>query len=617
MATLKSLAVGSLLRVQGAKKFNGEEIILQIGSKENHPGYPAGHIPVITERIIGLMAFDAKEATNSDSNRKSYGNNNYALSNLLQWANSSAAKNWYKAKHAADAPPTGSDVTYNPYTDKAGFLSYFPAEFVAMLPSVNQTVNKPSVDGGGTEVVTSKVFLPSLSEVGLAVDGAVDGTKWDLFTSDASRIAKPTQGAIDNNTYESANLSKDKGWYWWLRSPNVSYSDYVRSVYSDGTRSYNNAFSGHIGFRPALALRSDFSVSGPDDKNIYTLTLNSPPTMTVTTKDNAVLHHGEELSLTGNYADPDVGDVITANFSINDGAAQVLDVKLNDGKVYPFDKKIKMMTTDDKGDIVYNDKIIASGLEKEKSHTIRFWAHDDKGARSADTFRRFQVVPNRPPVITLTDVPTAHGLSIVDDLVYKGDVVDLDGDDVTLSVDYGDGPQDVPLSGKDFTLSIPIKKLSVGANMVVFTAADSFGVKSKKEVRTVINSVAKTVDKTVLRMATNYEKDLDINKLQLWAKRTAEDNDIQLSVSPAATEGSPEVYVEVEKKDSTSTIAGTVTHEDFFEYEQSDFSKELILKFTSVAGMKMILGATSGNPTDTSRIDAVEKTMDALLINKL
>lgn len=617
MATLNSLAVGSKIRVAGAKKLNDEEIILQIASKENHPGYPAGHIPVITEKIIGLMAFDAKESKNSDSNRRSYGNNNYAQSNILQWLNSSKTSGWYAPTHAADAPPTGSDVTYNPYTDKAGFLSYFPAEFVAMLPSVNQTVNKPSVDGGGTEVVTSKVFLPSLSEVGLAVDGAVDGSKFDLFTTDASRIAKPTQGAIDNNTYTSTSLSKDKGWIWWLRSPYVAYASYARSVYSDGTRCYSFAFSGNYGVRPALALRSDFSVSGPDELGVYTLTLNNPPKITVTTQDNAVLHHGETLHLTGSYSDPDVGDVITANFSVNDGAAQVLDVKLNDGKPQTYDKVIKMMTTDDKADIIYNDKVIASGLEKDKTHTIRFWAHDDKGARSADEFRRFQVVPNRPPVITLTDVATVHDLSIVDTLSYKGNVIDLDGDDVTMTVDYGSGVNDVILDGNDFTVEIPIKSLRVGANNVKFVATDSFGVKSQKEVRTVLNSVVKQTDVTILRMQTDYEKEIDINKLQLWAKRAAEDNDIQLSVSPVADDGSPEEYVETTKKDSTSTIAGTVTHEDFFEYEQTDLTSGLVLKFSSVKGLKMILGATSGNPQEATRIDALEKTVDVMLNQKL
>lgn len=67
-----------------------------------------------------------REASNSNSDRKQYGNNRYQYSNLLQWLNSNAAAGaWYSAKHSADAPPTNANVwnNYNEYDAWAGFLA--------------------------------------------------------------------------------------------------------------------------------------------------------------------------------------------------------------------------------------------------------------------------------------------------------------------------------------------------------------------------------------------------------------------------------------------------------------------------------------------------------------
>lgn len=65
----------------------------------------------MAEKIIDLRAFDAKEPTNSDSERKSYGNNRYKDSNIRQWFNNSEMNNWYVPQHSADAPPNGAGVS--------------------------------------------------------------------------------------------------------------------------------------------------------------------------------------------------------------------------------------------------------------------------------------------------------------------------------------------------------------------------------------------------------------------------------------------------------------------------------------------------------------------------
>ena len=106
---LSSLSVGDKIEVPVLSAYQsrfGAKIVFKVADM-NHSGYPANSVTLIAEKIIQIMASDAKEPNNSDSNRKSYGNNRHIHSNLLQWLNSNAtAGNWYSAKHSADQAPT-------------------------------------------------------------------------------------------------------------------------------------------------------------------------------------------------------------------------------------------------------------------------------------------------------------------------------------------------------------------------------------------------------------------------------------------------------------------------------------------------------------------------------
>lgn len=93
-------------------KYNGAVIRFVVGRQSSD------RVGLVTERIISLKCFDAKESGNSNSDRRNYGNNRAAVANLLQWLNSAAgAGQWYSAQHSADAPPNNANVwsNYNEY----------------------------------------------------------------------------------------------------------------------------------------------------------------------------------------------------------------------------------------------------------------------------------------------------------------------------------------------------------------------------------------------------------------------------------------------------------------------------------------------------------------------
>jgi len=247
---LSSLAVGALVKDTGTL-YNGKAIVWKIADK-NHTGYPANSVTLITERIISLKCFDAIESGNSDSNRRSYGNNRWIYANIRQWLNSQAAAGkWYSAQHGQDAPPSNANVwsNYNEYEAEAGFLAGFSANFLAALLTTTHTVGKAQVDGGGTESCTDKIFLATCTEVGLSGDVAA-GSKLALFSNDASRQAKPTAEAVSKSEYTNSSLNANSPWYWWLADAYASNSYYVRRVNSSGALNWNNAYNGNRGVRP-------------------------------------------------------------------------------------------------------------------------------------------------------------------------------------------------------------------------------------------------------------------------------------------------------------------------------------------------------------------------------
>ena len=328
--SISNLAVGAKIEVPVLSAYQsrfGAKLVFKIADK-NHSGYPSNSVTLITEKIIQLMCFDAIEANNSNSDRKQYGNNRYLHSNLLQWLNSNAAAGaWYSAQHSADAPPTNANVysNYNEYDAWAGFLAMIEPKFVAELLDTTQTVVKNTVtDGGSYETVTSKMFLASTTEVGLANENSIaEGSLLALFSNDASRVAYPTSECVSNSEYTNTSFATSKGWYWWLRTPYSSNAHRVRSVNTDGTLDYNNACNGYWGVRPLCNLSSSILVSDTTNADgNYEIIYNSAPSAPSGITAPAQAYSGQNIEVSCAAAtDPD-GDALTYCFerSYNSGA---------------------------------------------------------------------------------------------------------------------------------------------------------------------------------------------------------------------------------------------------------------------------------------------------------
>lgn len=289
---LSNLAVGSKVKF-GKYQVNTEDaqpIVWTIVAKNHQctPAYPENAITLHATEILDLRCFDAKEPSNSNSDRQNYGNNCYSVSNLDQWLNKNAAGGaWYSAAHSADHSPdttAGTGGYGTQYAARPGFLNGFTDDEKAAILSTTIRVVKPSTDGGSYEDVVRKVFLPSTTEVGLLNENSIaEGAAWGYYTNNTARIGYVTQQCFSNTPSNSKPSSKTTAWYWWLRSPNYSYAYYARNIVSGGSLNSYKAYDGRTGVRPALNLSSSLLVSDSTDADgCYTFVWTSPTDYTFT-----------------------------------------------------------------------------------------------------------------------------------------------------------------------------------------------------------------------------------------------------------------------------------------------------------------------------------------------
>lgn len=283
---LSNLPVGALVKDLGTKYYDAV-IVWKIADK-NHTGYPASSVTLVSDKILAIKCIDANEPSNSDKKRRTDGNARYSYSNIRQWLNSSAREGaWYSARHSYDTPPSDYYVYsgWNDYDWEAGFLNGFSDSLRTAILDTYLIVANNGADGGGSENIRDKVFLASLTEVGLVNDNkAVEGSRLAMFSTDASRKAYPTEQCLTRSERIPTDCVNGASWYWNLRSPEPSskYPGWTRSVHPDGSRSAGSASMGTQGIRPFLNLPSEILVSdSPGSDGAYTILWQVPPIIRV------------------------------------------------------------------------------------------------------------------------------------------------------------------------------------------------------------------------------------------------------------------------------------------------------------------------------------------------
>lgn len=318
--TLKSLSPGTTLVVPGSNH-NGVAPILRKLADDHHA---VGTTLLDTRDIIDIFGFDGKEPANSDSDRANWGNNNYRVSNIRQYLNS-VGPDWYEPQHYRDEPPSTFYMYagYGAYEQRDGFLSAFPKEFVDRIVATPVETLMPDSDVGDIITLNDKIFLLSLTEMGLRdEEGPADGTIIPFFSNGNSPLKKPTQQAINNSKMTDKDLDISKPWDLLSRTPHRETTDsilYVGFYFSTYENQY--FFQGYTsyacyshGIAPAMNLPSNTTVSdAPNAQGHYEIIPTPPigtPKIKIGTENKEIL----EMYLNVNGSNK---AIVEAHISIN------------------------------------------------------------------------------------------------------------------------------------------------------------------------------------------------------------------------------------------------------------------------------------------------------------
>ena len=480
--------------------------------------------------MITLKCFDAKEPSNPNSNRQSYGNNRYSQSNIDQWLNSADAA-WYSARHSYDAPPNNTNVwnNYNEYDTEAGFLSNFEADFrKAILDAVIRVAKNTVTDGGGYEDITRKVFLLSNTEVGLSNEnGVAEGTLWSYFSSAARRQCYPTAEAVSNSEYTNSSLNASSYWWWWLRTPPASYAYVARIVYTDGSLSIYYAYYGYCGVRPALYLESGNLVSDSTDTDgAYILQWNQPPS-DPSSISYGTPQAGNSLVLsTGGSTDPE-GDAIS----------YVWERKIDSGAY------VQLGITTAK---TFTDTVPTSGT----TYTARVKAVDANGLESGYCTGSAKTISyNTPPVISGSDQNLGSKTA---PFTYQYTVTDAQAATQTITVTekLTNGTQTITLrtytatSGAQNTVDLSSVWLPLlsGTHVLTITATDSAGGSATRKI-----TFSRTVSRIAAARAFNTDALVQKVFVSLYPATIPADATLHLEVTNNPFDTSP-VWVDITDK---------------------------------------------------------------------
>ena len=314
---------------------------------------------------------------------------------------------------------------------------------------------------------------------------------------------------------------------------------------------------------------------------------NHPPTITLTTPNNATLYENGTYSIAGTAKDANSGDIVSVWYQIGNGTARAIDSKVSDG-ITSIDYSLQL--TFKAGRFQRTDGTEVTGsLAEGTAHKLKVWSEDNQGGKSTIQERTFYVVPNRPPSLTVNPFTPQTGMIGADTVEFSGATNDPDGNDVKVTYRVNNSlPTEIysgPAGPWSFDLALSVFK--DGDNTIIVEVTDAYNFKSSKTIK-----FNRAVNKSALDTSVLRYQVVTINsasQVRFWVRR---DPGQVLSAEVSMTNGSePEQYNAMTLTASIPKDDGTV--EDEFNYDAGDEKSNIFLKLilsggkpvTSISGM--------------------------------
>lgn len=327
---------------------------------------------------------------------------------------------------------------------------------------------------------------------------------------------------------------------------------------------------------------------------VYVPPTNTAPTLSLGTTDNRTLYENDAFNIAGSATDADSGNVVSVKYQLNGGTERAITSGISTGASIPFNRSLTF-----KGGMLYDGSTaVTPALAESTTHSLRVWAEDDKGGKSAVQTRLFTVVANRPAALTIEPFVVTNNLIDSDTMTIKGSVADPEGNTVVVRYKIGSGSYIEILNGVGGPFTIPIKlsALKSGANAVTIQATDSYGAVASKTL-----NIAKSGNDLPLKTSVTRYKINPPNGsakgVLLWIEREVGDLIVDAEIS-ATMAGEAESFVPMTKT-STAFVTDGI-EEDEFTYDAGTAKENIVLKLTMTRastatniGIKLISGVLS------------------------
>ncbi|WP_102271317.1 hypothetical protein [Cytobacillus massiliigabonensis] len=319
---------------------------------------------------------------------------------------------------------------------------------------------------------------------------------------------------------------------------------------------------------------------------------NAAPTLTLNTSDNRTLYENDTFLIDGQATDADNGNIVNVKYSINGGTARAIATAISNGSApIPYSKSLTF-----KGGKLYDgESLITEALGEGTAHTLKVWAEDDKGGKSAEQVRSFYVVPNRPATLTINPVEQKSGLINNDSITMTGSVNDPESQNVIVKYKIGGGEFIEIYNGPSgaFSFDLKLADLAAGANQITLQAIDSYNFITSKAL-----TVTKAANNTAL-LDSNVRYSVVPPKgtaqgIIVWVQREVGDLTVSANVSMRMN-GEQESFQAMTLSNTAPVADGIV--EDEFTFDAGSAKEQIVIELnlhradpTSTAAVKLISG---------------------------
>ena len=347
---------------------------------------------------------------------------------------------------------------------------------------------------------------------------------------------------------------------------------------------YNKSLTRNITITTDKALKTlELRVRAKDTDNVYsdyvfsdvfTIEHNVAPTVSLRhPSGNVRLYENDMLNIEGTAFDSDSDQSVTVYYQINNEPRKILGTNLSQER-FSLSKQLTF-----KGGKLYNGNSAITGTLSQGIQKLVVWAEDTEKGISPKIERRFSVVPNRAPLLSV-DAVVPSGVVDTDTFKITGNASDEDANatvKVTSRINTGETVEIYNGSGGPWEFEVELAQLVIGENTIVLESVDNYGAKTSKTIK--LNK--KEMKTPILQSVARYQIEPPSGSAKGVLLFIQRDKELKIKVELSMTaKGEAEQYTVLSPVNTAPITAKQGVVEDTFEHKGMEAKQRIVLKIT-------------------------------------